>query len=476
MSVPTDFEPAEDLRANLSLWRIVVLSLNGEHRDYTAVPLNRAVLLLTIPMVFEMIMESLFAMTNIFWVSRFGRDAVAVVGLTEALMTLIYTVAVGLSIVATAKVARRTGERNIEGATQAAGQIVVLGAALSAGIGLVLGYFAGDALGLMGAEPSVVTLGEDFARIMLGGNATVFLIFLINAIFRGAGNAALAMRTLCLANALNIVLGPCCIFGWGPFPELGIAGAAVATNIGRGAGVLYQLWYLAGHHSQVQVRLHHLKPVISEMKTIMLTASKAMMQQLIPTISWIALLKILALFGSAALAGYTIAIRIVLFALVPASGLAGAGATLVGQNLGAGKPWRAEDAVKIAMRYNAVFLGITGAVFIALARPLVGFFTSDPDVLEFGVSTLRIVSLSLPLLAAGMCYLSAFNGAGDTWTPTILNFFCFGCGQLSLAWILAHVFELGPTGVFISVPASVLGMVIWGAVLFKQGRWKQQLV
>ena len=459
-----------------SFWRIVLQSLRGEHHDYTTGSLNRAVLLLAVPMVLEMIMESLFAVVDVFWVSRLGKEAVAVIGLTESVMTLIYAVAIGISIAATAIVARRIGEKDPERAAQAAGQIVVLGVAVSTGLGVVLGFFAADILKLMGADPEIVTLGADFARIMLGCNATVFLIFLINAIFRGAGDAVLAMRTLWLANALNIVLGPCFIFGWGPFPEMGVTGAAVATNIGRGVGVLYQLWHLAGHHSRVRVRRRHLKPVLDVIRSILTTAWNGIAQLLISTTSWVGLFKILALFGSSALAGYTIAIRIVVFALMPAWGLANAGATLVGQSLGAGKPDRAEQAIRIATRFNTIFLGGVGLVFVLFSQPLVSLFAPEPDVLMHGSRALWIVSLAFPLYAAGMCLEAAFNGAGDTWTPTRLNFFCLWLGQVPLAWFLAEAFNLGPVGIFIAVPVSFTVLTLWSAVLFRRGRWKEQKV
>jgi putative MATE family efflux protein len=461
---------------NLTFWQVVRLSLKGRHFDYTSVPLNRAVILLAVPMVLEMIMESLFAVVDVFWVSRLGSDAVAVVGLTEAVMTLVYAVAIGISFAATAIVARRIGEQDPERASQAAGQIIVIGVTLSAGMGLLLSYFAADILRLMGATDSVVALGTDFARIMLGCNATVFLIFLINAIFRGAGDAVLAMRTLWLANALNILLGPCFIFGWGPFPELGVTGAAVATNIGRGVGVLYQLWHLAGHNSRVRVRMRHLTPIFDDIRAILGTAGNGILQMAIGTTSWVGLVKILATFGSVALAGYTIAIRIVIFALMPAWGLANAGATLVGQNLGAGKPERAEQAVWIATRFNALFLGVVGLAFIVFAGPLVSFFSDDPHVLEYGVRALWVVSLAFPLYAAGMCLEGAFNGAGDTRTPTRLNFFCYWLGQIPLAWLLANYFGLGPTGVFIAIPVSFSALALSALVLFRRGHWKQQRV
>ncbi|HEV7867747.1 MAG TPA: MATE family efflux transporter [Chthoniobacteraceae bacterium] len=476
MSDPGQPEAPSALPAPSSFWRGVAQALRGEQHDYTTVPLNRAVLLLSVPMVLEMVMESLFAITDVFWVSRLGKDAIAVIGITESIMTLIYAVAIGISFAATAIVARRIGEKDPERAAQAAGQIVLLGLVVSAGLGVVLGWLAPHLLRAMGAGEPIVALGTDFARVMLGGNFTVFLIFLINAIFRGAGDAVIAMRTLWLANGLNIVLGPCFIFGWGPFPEMGVTGAAVATNIGRGVGVLYQLWCLNGHTSRVRVRLHHLRPDFDTLGALVRTAGNGVAQLLISTTSWVGLFKILALFGSGALAGYTIAMRIVIFGLMPAWGLANAGATLVGQNLGAQQPQRASDAVWIATRFNTLFLGLIGLVFIVFAGPLVGFFTTDPEVFAYATQALWIVSIAFPLYAAGMCLEGAFNGAGDTWTPTRLNFFCFWVGQVPLAYLLARPLGLGPTGVFIAVPISFSLLTIWSAVLFRQGSWKLKRV
>lgn len=459
-----------------SFWQSVRQALRGEEHDYTALPLNRAVILLAVPMVLEMVMESLFAVADVFWVSHLGKEAVAVVGMTESIMTLIYAVAIGISIAATAIVSRRIGEKEPELAAQAAAQIVLLGVLVSTGIGIVLGYFAPDILRRMGAGEDIVTLGSSFARTMLGGNATVFLIFLINAIFRGAGDAVIAMRTLWLANGLNIVLGPCFIFGWGPFPELGVTGAAVATNIGRGIGVLYQLWHLAGHHSRVKVRWQHFKPAREVIGAVLRKSGSGIIQLLISTTSWMGLYMILTPFGSAALAGYTIAIRIVIFALMPAWGLANAGATLVGQNLGALKPERAEAAVKIAMKFNIMVLSAVGLVFVVFAHPLIRLFTQDPEVVAFGTQALWIVSLAFPLYAAGMCFESAFNGSGDTWTPAGLNFLCMWLGQIPIASGLAKTLGFGPLGVFIAVPASYSLLATLSWFLFRRGKWKMQKV
>ena len=468
---------SEEASPPVSFWQSVRQSLRGaEQHDYTALPLNRAVILLAVPMVLEMVMESLFAVADVFWVSHLGKEAVAVVGLTESVMTLIYAVAIGISIAATAIISRRIGEKEPELAAQAAGQIVLLGILAATGIGIVLGYFAPDILRLMGAGEEIVTLGTGFARMMLGGNATVFLIFLINAIFRGAGDAVIAMRTLWLANALNIVLGPCFIFGWWIFPELGVTGAAVATNIGRGIGVLYQLWHLAGHHSRVKVRWQHFKPEREVIGAVLSKSGSGIAQLLISTTSWVGLFKILALFGSSALAGYTIAIRIVVFALMPAWGLANAAATLVGQNLGAHKPERAEAAVKIAVKFDVIVLSLIGIFFVLCAHPLIRLFTQDAEVVAYGTQALWIVSLAFPLYAAGMCFEAAFNGSGDTWTPARLNFLCLWLGQIPIAWGLSKSLGFGPVGAFIAVPVAYSLLAIFSWMLFKRGKWKEQKV
>ncbi|QYM78997.1 MATE family efflux transporter [Horticoccus luteus] len=458
------------------VFRTILQSFRGEHHDYTAAPLQRAVILLAVPMVLEMVMESLFAVVDIFWVSHLGARAIAAVGLTESVMSLIYALAIGISIAATAIVARRIGEKAPAEAARAAGQIILLALACAGAIGLALAFAAPHILGLMGADAPTTAIGGSFARIMLGGNVTVFLIFVINAIFRGVGDPVLAMRTLWLANGLNLILDPCFIFGWGPFPELGLAGAAVATNCGRALGVLYQLWHLTGTHGRLRLHLAHFRPDAKLLRTILGTARNGIAQLLINTTSWIGLFKILAYFGSSALAGYTIAIRVVIFALMPAWGLANAGATLVGQNLGAQKPDRAEAAVRLAARFNMIFLGATGLLFVLAASFIARLFTTDPDVLRYATRALWIVSLGFPFYAAGMCFEAAFNGAGDTWTPTRLNFFFFWLGQVPLAWILARPLGLGPLGVFIAVPVSFSALALTTWLLFRRGHWKRQKV
>lgn len=462
-----------------SLWRSILQSLRGEEHDYTAESLNRAVFLLSVPMVLEMLMESLFAVTDIFWVSHLGKNAVtavAVVGYTESVMSLVYAVAIGMCFAASAIVARRIGEKDPERASQAAGQIVMLGTLVSAGIGVVLGIFAADILRLMGASDAVVQMGTPFTRLMLGGNITVFMIFLINAIFRGAGDAVIAMRTLILANVINMALGPCFVFGWGPFPEMGVTGSAVATNIGRGIGVLYQVWHLLGHHSRIHMHLYQLRPVREVLHNIIATSKNGIAQLLISTTSWVGLYKILSLFAEAAVAGYTIALRVILFVLLPAWGIANAGSTLVGQNLGAERPDRAENAVWIAVKWNTIFLGVIGVLYVVFARPLASVFTVEPDVLAEATRSLWIVSLAFPFYAAGMCFEGAFNGSGDTWTPTRLNFFCFWLGQIPLAWLLAVPLKMGALGVYIAVPLSFGVLTLWSAFLFRRGKWKEKKV
>ncbi len=473
---PLPPDAAALLPEDISFARSVLHALKGEQHDYTTAPLNRAVILLAVPMVLEMLMESCFALSDVFWVSHLGKEAIAAVGLTESVMTLIYAVAIGLSIATGAIVARRIGEKNRPGAEEAAGQVLLMGLTIAVTLGLILGSLSPHILGWVGADPQTIAIGSGFTRIMLGCNVTVFLIFLINSIFRGAGDPIYAMRTLWLANALNIILGPCFIFGLGPFPRLGVTGAAVATNIGRGVGVLYQLWHLSGRHSRINVHLRNLRPDFPVIRTIIRPAWNGIAQLLISTTSWLGLFKIIALFGSSAVAGYTIAIRLLISALLPSWGLANAGATLVGQNLGAKQPERAVAAVKIAVRFNVWFLGTIGAIFLCFAPFIVGLFTRDSDVHHYGTVALRIISLAFPLYACGMCLEAAFNGAGDTWTPTRLNFFCFWVCQIPLSWVLSTPLGLGPLGLFIAVPFSYAIFAGLAFMFFKRGKWKLKKV
>ncbi|MBV8585118.1 MAG: MATE family efflux transporter [Verrucomicrobia bacterium] len=461
---------------SVSLWQVVVAAIRGEHRDYTTETLNRAVVLLAIPMVLEMVMESIFALADVFWVSHLGSDAVAVVGITESIMYIVYGVAVGLSMAGTATVARRIGEKDPDRAATSAVQLILLGFCISAVIGIFGAFFARDILQLMGGNEHVVSIGTNFTRIMLGGNATAILIFVINAIFRGAGDAAIAMRTLWFANAINILLGPCLVFGLGPFPALGVTGAAIATNIGRGCGVLFQLYQLTARSSRVRIQRRHLHFELTPAVQMLKLAASGTIQNLVNTASWIGLVRIISQSGSAALAGYTIAIRVVIFAILPAWGLSNAGATLVGQNLGAAKPERAESAVWIAVRYNVVFLSTIGLLFVLFAGQILRGFTSDSQTLAYGAQALWVIGLGFPFYAAGMCLTSAFNGAGDIWSPTWLNLGCLWLFQLPLAWLLADGFGAGATGVFVAIPIAFSSLAVASAVVFRRGQWKLQQV
>jgi putative MATE family efflux protein len=459
-----------------SLWRTIRESLRGSRRDYTQGPVGRAILLLAIPMVLEVILESVFAVTDVFFVSRLGENAIATVGLTESMMTIVYTLAVGLSIGATATVARRIGEHNPDGAARAAVQTLALGALISVVWAIVGVIFAPALLRLLGATPDVVASGSNFTRVMLGGNASVVMLFLINAIFRGAGDAAIAMRVLWLANGINIVLGPLLIFGVGPFPELGVTGAAVATTIGRGTGAAFALYRLFQPGRHIQLKREHLRLDPALMARVLRLSSTGTLQVFIGSASWIGLIRILSQFGSAAIAGYTIAIRIILFALFPSWGLGNAAATMVGQALGAKKPERAEHAVWIAGFYNLCFLGTIGIAFVALAEPIVRLFTQDPTVQPYAVDGLRIVALGFPLYAYGMVVTQSFNGAGDTWTPTYLNLFVFWLFELPIAYYLGVRLEMGPQGVFVAITLAFSLLAIASALLFRRGRWKLKAV
>ena len=434
-----------------SLWSDIKESIRGSHRSYTTGPVGRSILLLAIPMVLEMLMESIFAVVDIFWVSHLGTDAAATVGLTESLLTIIYALAIGLSIGAMAMVARRIGEKNPDGAARAAVQAIALAVLVSIVIAVVATPFAPKLLALMGGSPWVVEHGSAFTRVMLAGNATVVLLFMVNAIFRGAGDAAIAMRTLWLANWINIVLGPCLIFGLGPFPKMGIVGAAIATNIGRGTGALFALSRLVRSGGRFNVQRQHLRIEPAIILRLLRLSGTGTFQVFIGMASWIGLVRIISSFGSNAVAGYTFGIRVILFALLPSWGMANAAATMVGQALGAGNPERGEQAVWKAGFYNMIFLGIIGVLFIVFAPQIIWFYTSDPNVAQYGVDCLRIVAYGFLFYAYGMVLGQSFNGAGDTWTPTVINLFVFWLWEIPLAYVLSVVLGLGPRGVFIAI-------------------------
>jgi len=459
-----------------SLWSTVKEAVRGSHQDYTEVPIGRAVLLLAVPMVLEMMMESVFVVADVFFVGKLGPDAVATVGITESLMTIMYALAIGLSIGAAATVARRIGEKDHDNAARSAVQSIVIGLGAAAVFGIIGATFGPQLLGIMGANDDVIRTGSDYSRVMLGGSGTVLMLFLVNAVFRGAGDAAVAMRVLWFANAINVILGPCLIFGLGPFPELGVTGAAVGTTIGRGCGVLYQIYHLTRRGGRIEIGAPHLGLDFGVMRGIFRISGNATFQNFVNTASWMGLVRILTGFGSAAVAGNTIGIRIILFALLPSFGVSNAAATLVGQNLGAGKPERAEAAAWKAGMYNTICLGSVGAIFLLFAPLLISAFTKDPDVARYGVQCLRIISGGFLFYGYAMVLTASFNGAGDTRTPTLINVVCLWLWEIPLAWTLARPLGFGPTGVFIAASIAFSTMALVAAWLFSKGTWKTKTV
>jgi putative MATE family efflux protein len=421
-------------------------------------------------------MVSLFAVVDVFWVARLGSDAVATVGFTESLLTLLYAVAMGLSISAAATVARRIGEKNPDAAADVAVQSILMALLVAVVMGLAGGLFAPQLLSVMGASPAVIATGGNYARAIYGGSGTVLLLFLINAVFRGAGDASLAMRVLWTANLINILLNPCLIFGLGPFPKLGVTGSGIGTTIGRGCGVAMQLWFLFGGKSRVVVHLHHFRVNAGLMLRLVRLSLGGMFQNLIGMASWIVMVRIIATFGSAAVASYTLAIRIMIFALLPSWGMANAASTMVGQSLGAGKPHRAELAVWRAGIYNMIFLGLVALFFITFAQPLLRIFTNDPLVVPMAAADLRTVAYGFVFYGWGMVLVQAFNGAGDTITPTVLNLICFWGWQLPLAWFLAFPVHGGPVAVFAAIAIAYSTFAILAFFMFRRGKWKAQKV
>jgi putative MATE family efflux protein len=459
-----------------SLWESLWEAIRGSHQDYTTGSLNRAILLLAVPMVLEMVLESLFAVVDVFWVGRLGANAVATVGLTESLLSLIFAVGIGLSLSTTAMVARRIGEKDPEGAAVAGVQAIVLGLITSVAIGIPCFIYAPQLLRLMGASNDIVAMGSGYARIALGGSGAILLLFLNNAIFRGAGDAAIAMRLLWVSNIINLILDPCLIFGWGPFPRLGVTGAALATFTGRSIGVGYQFYRLLRGTERIRILAQQLRVNWSVLLRLVRVSLTGILQFAIAHTSWIGLVRIVSVFGSAALAGYTIAIRIVVFAILPSWGLSNAAATLVGQNLGAGKPERAEQAVWRTGLYNMLFLGSLGIFFVFFAEPIVRLFTQDAAVIPLAAKCLRIISYGNIGYAYAMVMLQAFNGAGDTVTPTIVNFFGFWLLEIPLAYWLAIPLRLQSNGVFYAIVVAEGSIAVASAVLFKRGKWKAQKI
>jgi putative MATE family efflux protein len=463
-----------------SLWSSVREALRGSHQDYTTGSLNRTILLLAIPMVLEMVLESLFAVVDVFFVGRLGANAVATVGLTESMLALVFAIGLGLSLSTTAMVARRIGEKDPEDASIAGVQAIVLGLIVSLALGIPAGLFAPCLLQLMGASPAIVATGSAYTRIALGGCGAIIMLFLNNAIFRGAGDAAIAMRLLWVSNIINLVLDPCLIFGLGfgafHFPRLGVTGAALATFTGRSIGVLYQFWRLARGTERLLALASHIRLNLPVMVRLLRVSLPGMLQFAISNASWIFLVRIVSLFGAASVAGYTVAIRIVVFFILPSWGLANAAATLVGQNLGAKHPERAAQAVWRTGLYNMIFLGAIGIFFIVFATPVVRLFVNDPAVLPIAATALRTFACGNIGYAYGMVMLQAFNGAGDTLTPTIVNFFGFWVLELPLAWFLAKVVGMRAEGAFLAIVVAECSMAVAGIILFKQGRWKRQKI
>jgi putative MATE family efflux protein len=459
-----------------SFWSSVREALQGTHQDFTSGSLNRAILLLAIPMVLEMVLESLFAVVDVFWVGRLGADAVATVGLTESLLSLVFAVGLGLSLSTTAMVARRIGEKDPQGAAVAGAQAIFLGFGVSLLVGIPSFVFAADLLRLMGASPSIVATGSGYARIALGGSGVLLFLFLNNAIFRGAGDAAIAMRLLWVSNIINLVLDPCFIFGLGPFPKLGVTGAALATFTGRSIGVLYQFYRLLRGTERIRILRSQIRVAWNVLFRLLRVSLTGILQFAIAHTSWIALVRIISVFGSAALAGYTIAIRILIFILMPSWGLSNAAATLVGQNLGARQPERAQISVWRTGFYNMLFLGVVGLFFLVFATPVVRLFTQDPEVVPLAASCLRILSYGNIGYAYGMVMLQAFNGAGDTVTPTVVNFFGFWLLEIPLAYFLALRTGMHEAGAYASIVVAECAIALAGVLLFRRGNWKGQQI
>ena len=452
---------------------LIKQALRGGNHDYTQGSIRQAIILLAIPMILELSLESVFAVVDMFFVGKLGKNSIQTVGLTESVITLVYSVAIGLSTAATAMVARRVGEKNFDAAAHAGAQSIIISLIVTVFTSVAGIVFAPDILKFMGASPEVVSEGTTFTRIMLGGSVVIILLFLINGIFRGAGNAAIAMKSLWLASLMNIILCPCLINGYGPFPELGLKGAAIATTIGRGIGVCYQCWHLFKGKGIIRLKTWHFRydsPLIRSLITI---AWPATFQFIIASGSWIVLTWLVAhTGGTEASAGYQVAIRNVVFFILPAWGLSNAAATLVGQNLGAQQPERAERSVWLTAKYNAFFMAGVTLLFILFAGRIIHIFTKDAAVEKIGTTALMIIGSGYIFYGIGMVMIQALNGAGDTRTPTLINFICFWLFQIPLAYILAEVLNMGPTGAFISIPVAETVVAVAAWFVFKKGKWK----
>ena len=455
-----------------SIFKHFIAALTGKEQNFTTGSIRKAVFMLSIPMILEMLGESIFALVDIAFVSKVSINAVATVGLTESVLTLVYAIAIGLCMGAAAIVSRRTGEKDQEGAKQAAVQVIFLGISISIIISVIGILFPKEILGFMGGEADLIEEGYRYTQILLGGNITVMLLFLINAIFRGAGNASIAMWTLILSNGLNIILDPIFIFGFGPIPAFGVEGAAIATTTGRGVAVIAQLFILFRGNSYIKIGFKDLVIRTKVMMNLIKVSLGGILQFFIGTSSWVILMLIMATFGSEVLAGYTIAIRIMMFTLMPAWGMSNAAATLVGQNLGAQKPERAEQSVWKTGKYAAIFMGTVSIIYLIFARTFLSWFTDNPIVIENGAVCLQIIAAGYLAYAYGMVVIQSFNGSGDTYTPTLINFICFWLFQLPFAYLMAVVLDYGPIGVFWAITLAEILIAIIGIWFFRKGKWK----
>jgi putative MATE family efflux protein len=457
-----------------SFFNVVRQSLRGEEHDYTTGSLRKAVILLAIPMMLEMSMESVFALVDIYFVSHLGKHATSTVGLTESVITIVYSLAIGISMAATAMVARRIGEKDPEAAARSGAQAITLSIVITIAISIAGFIYADDILRIMGAEEEAIATGKNYTRILMAGSVVIMLLFLINGIFRGAGDAMMAMRSLWIANIFNIILCPILIRGLGPIPAMGVTGAAIATTTGRGIGVLYQLYHLFRGDNTVKLKLVHFLPQWKLIRMVISIAFPGVLQFIIGSGSWIVLASLVVTTGqSEASAGYQIAIRIVMFFLLPAWGMSNAAATLVGQNLGAKNPQRAEESVRLTAKYNALFMLAVSMVILFFAEYIVVFFTRDAMVSHYAVLAMRIMAAGYVFYGLGMVMMNAFNGAGDTKTPTYINLFGFWFFQIPLAYLLAKTFGLGPVGVFIAIPVAETAITLTSWVMFRKGKWKQ---
>jgi len=460
------------IKKTYSLWNLFRLGLSGGEANILSGDINRAIILLAIPMTLEMLMESLFAVVDIFFVSRISVNAIAVVGLTESMLTITYSLGFGVAMGTTAMVARRVGERDTNGASVSAVQAIYLGVIASIPIMAAGIFFAEDLLSLMGATEDVIIEGAGYTKLIFGSNLIIILLFLINGIFRGAGDAALAMRALWISNGINIILDPMLILGIGPFPEMGIEGAATATIIGRSTGICYQVYHLYKGKGIIKIHKENWGFKINVVVRLIKLSAGVTAQFIIASASWIFLMRVISTFGSTALAGYTVAIRVFMFTILPAWGISNAAATMVGQNLGAKQPDRAEKAVWRTGYYNVVFMGFVMIIFLLFSYNIAAFFAKEKEVIENAAQCLNIIALGYLFYAFGMVLVQSFNGAGDTRTPTIMNFFIFWMMQIPLAYLLAITFSLNSAGVYWAIVISESTFTVVGYFLFKRGRWK----